>query len=181
MKGDGLDSENSPPLPRKPDPHGQDLPSPDPPTSQEDLLKAILCLQQQQAEDQRLFREQLQRQAAINESLEAQIAAMSAKSETADPGSATKTAEQLLERCRKFAYVPEADVNPFPRRPKTLTSRMPQLYDLHGNKTYDALAKKSNSSMKYESLVLGPALLYLHDVVTFGNDSLDSIEERNES
>ncbi|KAK3250253.1 hypothetical protein CYMTET_40352 [Cymbomonas tetramitiformis] len=110
MKGDGLDSENSPPLPRKPDPHGQDLPSPDPPTSQEDLLKAILCLQQQQAEDQRLFREQLQRQAAINESLEAQIAAMSAKSETADPGSATKTAEQLLERCRKFAYVPEADL-----------------------------------------------------------------------
>ncbi|KAK3272605.1 hypothetical protein CYMTET_19112 [Cymbomonas tetramitiformis] len=176
MKGDGLDSKSFPPLPRKPDPHGKDLPSPDPPRSQEDLLKAILCLQQQQEEDQCLFREQLQRQAAINESLEAQIAVTSAKSGTADPNNATKTAEQLLERRRKLAYVPEADVNPSPRRPKTLPSRMPQLYDLHGNKTYDTLAKKSNSSMKYELLVSGPALSYLHNAVTFGNDSLDSVD-----
>ncbi|KAK3279255.1 hypothetical protein CYMTET_12848 [Cymbomonas tetramitiformis] len=147
----------------------------------EDLLKAILCLQQRQAEDQQLFREQLLRQAAINGSLEAQIAAATAKSGTADPSSATKTAEQLLGRRRKLAYVPEAEVNPFPRRPQTLTSRMPQLYDLHGNKTYGVLAKKSNSSMKYESLVLGPALSYLHDVVTFGNDSLESVEDGGET
>ncbi|KAK3266722.1 hypothetical protein CYMTET_24680 [Cymbomonas tetramitiformis] len=114
MKGDRIDSKIFPHLPRKPVPHKQDLPSPDPPTSQEDLLKAILGLQQQH---QRLFREQ--RQAAINESLEAQIAAAAAKSGTADPSSATRTAAQLLERRKKLAYVPDADVNPFPRRPKT--------------------------------------------------------------
>ncbi|KAK3263345.1 hypothetical protein CYMTET_27842 [Cymbomonas tetramitiformis] len=142
MKKDGLDSMDFPPLPRKHD----DLPSPNPPSSQKDLLKAILCLQQQQAEaqqrqaeDQRLFREQLLRHAAINESLEAQIAAAAAKSGTTDPDSVAKTAEQVLDRRRKLAYVPEADVNPFPRRPKTLTSRMPQLHDLHGNKTADGV------------------------------------------
>ncbi|KAK3287912.1 hypothetical protein CYMTET_4590 [Cymbomonas tetramitiformis] len=51
-------------------------------------------------------------------------------------------------------YVPEAPVNPFPARPATLTTRMPQLYDLHGNKTYDALSKKSNSSMRWTMLEL---------------------------
>ncbi|KAK3262140.1 hypothetical protein CYMTET_28986, partial [Cymbomonas tetramitiformis] len=90
----------------------------------------------------------------INESLEAQIAAAAAaaaKSTASDTGGgATKTAEQLLERRRKLAYVPEGTANPFPRRPASLTSRMPQLYDRHGNKTYDALAKKSNSSMNAE-------------------------------
>ncbi|KAK3266443.1 hypothetical protein CYMTET_24933 [Cymbomonas tetramitiformis] len=146
MKGDGLDSNKGfPPLPRKPVPHEQELPSPSPPPSQEDLLKAILGLQQHQAENR------------------------------------MRTAVQVLERRKKLAYVPEADVNPFPRRPKPLTSRMPQLYDLHGNKTYDALAKKSNSSMKYESLVLGPALSYLHDVVAAGNGALDSVEDGNET
>eukprot|EP00854_Cymbomonas_tetramitiformis_P034388 gene34388-biopygen28440 len=81
---------------------------------QEDLLKAILGLQQQQAENQRLFQEQLMRQAAINESLEAQIAATAVKSGTADPNSATRTAEQLLERRKKLAYGPEADLEPDP-------------------------------------------------------------------
>eukprot|EP00854_Cymbomonas_tetramitiformis_P000288 gene288-biopygen202 len=106
-------------------------------------------------------------QTVINESLEAQIAAATAKLAASDTGGgATKTAEQLLERRRKLAYVPEAKANPFPRRPASLTSRMPQLYDLHGNKTYDVLAKKSNSSMKFESVVLGPSMSYLYDVVT---------------
>eukprot|EP00854_Cymbomonas_tetramitiformis_P034509 gene34509-biopygen32274 len=58
---------------------------------------------------------------------------------------------------------------------------MPQLYDLHGNKTYDALAKKSNSSMKYECLVLGPALSYLHDAVVAANSALDSAEDGDET
>ncbi|KAK3261593.1 hypothetical protein CYMTET_29502 [Cymbomonas tetramitiformis] len=181
MKGDGLDSCNFPPLPRKPVPPGQDPPSPSPLPSQEDLLKAILGLQQQQAENQRLFQEQLLRQSVINEQLEAQITAAAAKTGTPDPNSASGSAEQLLERCKRLAYVPEAEVNPFPRRPKTLTSRMPQLYDLHGNKTYDALAKKSNSSMKYECLVLGPALSYLHDAVVAANSALDSAEDGDET
>eukprot|EP00854_Cymbomonas_tetramitiformis_P034115 gene34115-biopygen13950 len=54
---------------------------------------------------------------------------------------------------------------------------MPQLYDLHGNKTYDSLSKKSNSSMKYECLVLAPALSFLHDVVAECNETLDEAED----
>ncbi|KAK3234997.1 hypothetical protein CYMTET_54773 [Cymbomonas tetramitiformis] len=181
MKGDGLDNKNFPPLPRKSVPPGQDPPSPSPPPGQEDLLKAILGLQQQQAENQRLFQEQLLHQSVINEHLEAQISAATAKPGTTDLSSAAGSAEQLLERRSKLAYVPEAEINPFPRRPRTLTLRMPQFYDLHGNKTYDALAKKSNSSMKYECLVLGPALAYLHDAVVAGNSALDSAGDGNET
>eukprot|EP00854_Cymbomonas_tetramitiformis_P012978 gene12978-biopygen13373 len=107
----------------------------------------------------------------INVALEAKVAA---RSGTWDPDTVAKTA---LERRRKLSYVPAASVNPFPQRLATLTSRMPQLYDLHGNKTYDALAKKSNSSMKYECLVLAPALPYLHDVVCECNETLDADED----
>ncbi|KAK3267353.1 hypothetical protein CYMTET_24082 [Cymbomonas tetramitiformis] len=89
----------------------------------------------------------------------------------------TTSAEKLLERRKKLDYVPAASVNPFPTRPATLATRMPQLYDLHGNKTYDALSKKSNSSMKYECMVLAPALSYLHDVVTACNQTLDEHED----
>eukprot|EP00854_Cymbomonas_tetramitiformis_P013110 gene13110-biopygen13502 len=96
-------------------------------------------IQRQQAEEHRLLRKQLPRQAEINVALEAKVAA---KSGTSDSEGVAKTAEQLLERKRKLAYVPEASVNPFPPRPATLTTRMPQLYDLHGNKTYDALSKQ---------------------------------------
>ncbi|KAK3250907.1 hypothetical protein CYMTET_39741 [Cymbomonas tetramitiformis] len=130
-------------------------------------------MQRQQTEEQRLLRDELHRQSEINVALEAKIAA---KSGTSDPDGAAKNAEQLLKRRRKLAYVPEASVNPFPPRPATLSSRMPQLYDLHGNKMYDALSKKSNSSIKYECLVLAPALLYVHDVVCECNDTLDSAE-----
>ncbi|KAK3280883.1 hypothetical protein CYMTET_11285 [Cymbomonas tetramitiformis] len=134
----------------------------------------LLEMQRQQAEEHRLLRDELQRQAQINVELEAKV---TAKPGTSDPDTVAKTAEQLLERRRKLAYVPAASVNPFPPRPATLTLRMPHLYDLHGNKTYDALSKKSNSSMKYECLVLAPALSYLHDVVCECNETLDVDED----
>eukprot|EP00854_Cymbomonas_tetramitiformis_P018128 gene18128-biopygen18705 len=131
-------------------------------------------IQRQQAEEHRLLREQLQRQAEINVALEAKVAA---KSGTSDFEGVTKTAEQLLERRRKLAYVPKVPVNPFPPWPATLTTRMPQLYDLQGNKTYDALSKKSNSSMTYECLVFALALSYLQDVVGECNATLDASED----
>ncbi|KAK3287948.1 hypothetical protein CYMTET_4556 [Cymbomonas tetramitiformis] len=176
------DLEDFPPLPGK---HGNEQASP-PPTTQELLMQqipilvlqkqqgAILEMQRQQTEEHRLLRDELHRQSEINVALEAKIAA---KSGTSDSDGAAKSAEQLLERRRKLAYVPEASGNPFPPRPATLTSRMPQLYDLHGSKTYDALSKKSNSSMRYECLVLAPALSYLHDVVCECNDSLDAADD----
>ncbi|KAK3252548.1 hypothetical protein CYMTET_38161 [Cymbomonas tetramitiformis] len=153
-------------------------PSPTPAVqpTQESLLQQILKIQKQQAEDHRVLREQLHRQVEINAALEAKIAS---KTGSSDSEAVAKTAEQLLEKRKRLDYVPEAPVNPFPARPATLTTRMPQLYDLHGNKTYDALSKKSNSSMRYECLVLGPALSYLHDVVTECNETLDEAEEDN--
>ncbi|KAK3271493.1 hypothetical protein CYMTET_20170 [Cymbomonas tetramitiformis] len=176
-KNNGL--EDFPPLPGKPD-IGQASPSPAALSTQDVLMQQILLMQQQQgellemqrqqAEEHRLLRDELHRQAQINVELEAKVAA---KPGTSDPDTVAKTAEQLLERRRKLAYVPAASVNPFPPRPATLTSRMPQLYDLHGSKTYDALSKKSNSSMKYECLVLAPALSYLHDVMCECNETLD--------
>ncbi|KAK3281801.1 hypothetical protein CYMTET_10429 [Cymbomonas tetramitiformis] len=179
----GKSTEEFPPLPGKPD-IGQASPSPAAPSTQDVLLQQILTMQKQQgellemqrqqAEDHRLLRAELQRQAQINVELEAKVAA---KPGTSDPESAAKTAEQLLERRKKLDYVPAASVNPFPPRPATLTTRMPQLYDLHGSKTYDALSKKSNSSMKYECMVLAPALSYLHDVVNACNQALDVNED----
>ncbi|KAK3243855.1 hypothetical protein CYMTET_46509 [Cymbomonas tetramitiformis] len=175
----GKTPEDFPPLPGKPDIR-QASPSPAAPSTQDVLMQQILVMQKQQgellemqrqqAEEHRLLRDELYRQALINVELEAKVAA---KPGTSDPDTVAKTAEQLLERRRKLAFVPAASVNPFPPRPATLTSRMPQLYDLHGNKTYDALSKKSNSSMKYECLVLAPALSYLHDVVYECNETLD--------
>ncbi|KAK3256315.1 hypothetical protein CYMTET_34543 [Cymbomonas tetramitiformis] len=183
MSGEDFSNlKDFPHLPKKPGESTDKVSTPDPSPSKEDLLRSILHLQRQQAEEQRLLREQLRRQAVINESLEAQIAAAAAKPVASDTGGgATRTAEQLLERRRKLAYVREAKANPFPRRPASLTPRVPQMYDLHGNKTCDALAKKSNSSMKYESLVLGPSMSYLYDVVAYGNISLDSAEAGDET
>ncbi|KAK3273085.1 hypothetical protein CYMTET_18657 [Cymbomonas tetramitiformis] len=178
------DPEDFPPLPGKPY-IGQASPSAAALSTQEVLMQQILAMQKQQgellemqqrqqAEEHRLLRGELQRQSQTNVELEAKVAA---KSGTSDPDTVAKTAEQLLERRRKLAYVPTASVNSFPPRPATLTSRMPQLYDLHGNKTYDALSKKSNSSMKYECLVLAPALSYLHNVVCECNETLDADED----
>ncbi|KAK3288026.1 hypothetical protein CYMTET_4482 [Cymbomonas tetramitiformis] len=125
MSGGDLNQKNFQSLQRKSDPEGTDVPSPDQPLSQDGLLRSILALQQQQAEEQRLLREQLLQRAKINEQLQAQIAATAAKSRAADPGSSVKTADQMLERRRNLAYVPEAVANPFPCRPATLTTRMP--------------------------------------------------------
>ncbi|KAK3248600.1 hypothetical protein CYMTET_41941 [Cymbomonas tetramitiformis] len=177
VKGVTLETlEDFPPLPGKYDDDHPPSPSPTPavPPTQESLLQQILEIQKQQAEDNSLLRQQLQRQTEISAELEAKI---EAKSGSADSEAAVKTADQLLERRRKLVYVPEAPVNPFPARPATLTTRMPQLYDLHGNKTYDSLSKKSNSSMKYECLVLAPALSFLHDVVAECNQTLEEAED----
>ncbi|KAK3236517.1 hypothetical protein CYMTET_53352 [Cymbomonas tetramitiformis] len=52
---------------------------------------------------------------------------------------------------------------------------MPQMYDLYNDTTYDTLSKRTNSSMRYEHLVLAPALSYLHDALVHSDAALDSI------
>ncbi|KAK3255711.1 hypothetical protein CYMTET_35118, partial [Cymbomonas tetramitiformis] len=56
---------------------------------------------------------------------------------------------------------------------------MPQLYDLYGDKTFDSLNKKSSSLLKYEQLILGPALAYLYDAVQFSDDTLELLEHQD--
>ncbi|KAK3234934.1 hypothetical protein CYMTET_54836 [Cymbomonas tetramitiformis] len=91
--------EYFPPLPEK---HGDGRASPSPakPTTQEALLQQILEMQKQQgeirrqqAEEHRLLREQLHRQAEIKVASEAKV---TAKSGTSDSEGVAKTAEQLL-------------------------------------------------------------------------------------
>lgn len=56
--------------------------------------------------------------------------------------------------------------NPFAVRPRSCGTK-PQHYDLYGDRTFDALEKKNNSSMRYEVRTLTPALSYLSDIIQF--------------
>ncbi|KAK3265252.1 hypothetical protein CYMTET_26051 [Cymbomonas tetramitiformis] len=82
-------------------PDGQRLSSPPPAQSQEDLRGLILEKQRRQSKDQQLIREQLQRQAPVNEAFEAcnGIAVAGSEKEPVAAADLTlTTAERLLER-----------------------------------------------------------------------------------
>ncbi|KAK3233369.1 hypothetical protein CYMTET_56327 [Cymbomonas tetramitiformis] len=57
---------------------------------------------------------------------------------------------------------------------------MPQKYDLYNDKTYDALSKRTNSSMHYAQLVLAPALSYMHDAIAFSEVTLDWCQDEKD-
>ncbi|KAK3277751.1 hypothetical protein CYMTET_14258, partial [Cymbomonas tetramitiformis] len=65
-------------------------------------------------------------------------------------------------------------------RPATLDTDMPQMYDLYNDKTYDTLSKRTNSSMRYEHLVLAPALSYMHDAIAYSEVTLDWLQEEKD-
>eukprot|EP00854_Cymbomonas_tetramitiformis_P034252 gene34252-biopygen22480 len=90
-------------------------------------------------------------------------------------GGSAQSGEAELEALRQLPYVPHASGNPSPVRPATLETDMAQMYDLYNDKTYDALSKRTNSSMRYEDLVLAPALSYLHDALVHSDATLDAI------
>ncbi|KAK3259733.1 hypothetical protein CYMTET_31284 [Cymbomonas tetramitiformis] len=52
-------------------------------------------------------------------------------------------------------------------------------YDLYGDRTFASLNKKASSSLKYEQLVLGPALAYLYDAVQFSDDTPELLENQD--
>ncbi|KAK3242773.1 hypothetical protein CYMTET_47547 [Cymbomonas tetramitiformis] len=93
----------------------------------------------------------------------------------------TSTGDAELEKLRRLPYCPYAPVNPFPPRPDTLTDAMPKLFDLYGDKTHSALSKKSNSSMKYEQMVLGPALAYFHDAIVYEEATVDLLRNLSDA
>ncbi|KAK3285131.1 hypothetical protein CYMTET_7247 [Cymbomonas tetramitiformis] len=53
---------------------------------------------------------------------------------------------------------------------------MPKLFDIYGDKTHAALSKKSKSSMKYEQMMLGPALAYFHDAIVYEKATVDLLQ-----
>ncbi|KAK3238207.1 hypothetical protein CYMTET_51771 [Cymbomonas tetramitiformis] len=87
-----------------------------------------------------------------------------------------KGAEAELERRTRWTYVPEDLDNAFPARPKNMDSGMPQLYAMYGDKSYDSLSKKTASSMKYENVVLAPALSYFHDFLKYTSATVTDFE-----
>ncbi|KAK3235405.1 hypothetical protein CYMTET_54386 [Cymbomonas tetramitiformis] len=58
-----------------------------------------------------------------------------------------------------------------------MTDGMPKLFDIYGDKTHTALSKKSNSSMKFEQMVLALALAYFHDAIVFEETTLDLLQD----
>eukprot|EP00854_Cymbomonas_tetramitiformis_P023053 gene23053-biopygen23856 len=50
---------------------------------------------------------------------------------------------------------------------------MPQMFDLYTDKTYDSLSNRTNSSMRYEHLVLTPVLLYMPDSIACSESTMD--------
>ncbi|KAK3276674.1 hypothetical protein CYMTET_15272 [Cymbomonas tetramitiformis] len=128
-------------------------------------------LLEQQGEMMKLMMKQMETLAARVEVAEE----AAAKAASQDGGSA-QSGDAELEALKKLPYVPHVEGNPFPARPATLETDMPQMYDLYNDKTYDALSKRTNSSMRYEQLVLAPALSYMHDAIAFSE--LAFIEEK---
>ncbi|KAK3270663.1 hypothetical protein CYMTET_20952 [Cymbomonas tetramitiformis] len=88
---------------------------------------------------------------------------------------ATTTGDAEFKKLKKLPYCPYAAANPFPKRPDAMTNDMLKLSDLHGDKTQTMLCIKSNSSMKFEQMVLGPALAYFHNAIVYEETPMDKI------
>ncbi|KAK3272259.1 hypothetical protein CYMTET_19437 [Cymbomonas tetramitiformis] len=129
---------------------------PTPADSDQDMMKKLLQQQQQIA----LMMEQL-----------THLKADKAKGDVAGSSTQTKGDKELARR-QKLPYCPYREDNPYPTRPATLDTRMPQLFDLYGDKMFDSLNKKASSSLKYGQLVLGPA-------VQFSDDTLELLENQD--
>jgi len=106
-----------------------------------------------------------------------EVAEDTAAKAVSQAGGSAQSGDAELERLKRLPYVPHVAGNPFPARPATLETDMPQMYDLYNDKTYDALSKRTNSSMRYEQLVLAPALSYMHDALAYFDETLDWMQE----
>ncbi|KAK3280628.1 hypothetical protein CYMTET_11540 [Cymbomonas tetramitiformis] len=132
-------------------------------------------LLEQQGEMMKLMMKQMETLTARVEVAEE----VAAKAASQDGGSA-QSGDAELEALKKLPYVPHVEGNPFPARPATLETDMPQMYDLYNDKTYDALSKRTKPSMRYEQLVLVPALSYMHDAIAFSEVTLDWCQDEKD-
>eukprot|EP00854_Cymbomonas_tetramitiformis_P003641 gene3641-biopygen3581 len=82
--------------------------------------------------------------------------AAKARSEKEEATAATtSTGDAELEKLKRLPYCPD--------------------------KTHAALSKKSHSSMKYEQMVLGPALAYFHDAIVYEEATMDLLQNLPEA
>ncbi|KAK3249514.1 hypothetical protein CYMTET_41067 [Cymbomonas tetramitiformis] len=135
-------------------------------------MEALLA---QQSSMMQLMMKQMETLAARVE-----VAEETAAKAVAHAGGSAQSGDAELEALKKLPYVPHVEGNPFPTRPATLESDMPQMYDLYNDKTFDALSKRTNSSMRYEQLVLAPALSYMHDAIAYSETTLDWCQDEKE-
>ncbi|KAK3265475.1 hypothetical protein CYMTET_25845 [Cymbomonas tetramitiformis] len=135
------------------------------------MLQKLLQQQQQQ--------QQSAQQSAVMTAMMEQLTHMNANKDKGDvAGSSVQTkGDKELARRQKLLYVPYGEGSP--TRTATLEARMPQLYHLYGDKTFASFNKKASSFLKYEQLVLGPALAYLYDAVQFSDDTLELLESQD--
>ncbi|KAK3273537.1 hypothetical protein CYMTET_18227 [Cymbomonas tetramitiformis] len=105
----------------------------------------------------------LEQQSAMMQLMMKQMETLAARVEVAEEtaakavsqaGGSAQSGDAELESLKKLPYVPHVEGNPFPTRPATLETDMPHMYNLYNDKTYDALSKRTNSSMHYEQLCL---------------------------
>ncbi|KAK3270288.1 hypothetical protein CYMTET_21313 [Cymbomonas tetramitiformis] len=109
-----------------------------------------------------------------------EVAEEAAAKAASQGGGTAQSGDAELEALKQLPYVPHVAGNPFPTRPATLESDMPQMYDLCNDKTFDALSKRTNSSMRYEQLVLVPALSYMHDAIAYSEGTMDWLMDEKE-
>ena len=76
-----------------------------------------------------------------------EVAEETAAKAASQAGGTAQSGDAKLERLKRLPYVPHVAGNPFPARPATLDTHMPQIYDLYNDKTYEALSKRTNCSM----------------------------------
>eukprot|EP00854_Cymbomonas_tetramitiformis_P009224 gene9223-biopygen9399 len=145
--------------------------TPSPAESEQTMLQKLLQQQQQQ--------QQSAQQSAVMTAMMEQLTHMNANKDKGDvAGSSVQTkGDKELARRQKLLYVPYGEGSP--TRTATLEARMPQLYHLYGDKTFASFNKKASSFLKYEQLVLGPALAYLYDAVQFSDDTLELLESQD--
>eukprot|EP00854_Cymbomonas_tetramitiformis_P002204 gene2204-biopygen2115 len=63
---------------------------------------------------------------------------------------------------------------------EALIAQQTAMYNLYNDKTYNALSKRINSSMRYEQLVLAPALSYMHDMIAYSEEMMDWLQDEKD-
>ncbi|KAK3248977.1 hypothetical protein CYMTET_41576 [Cymbomonas tetramitiformis] len=91
-----------------------------------------------------------------------------------------QSSDAEMEALQKLPCMPHVAGNPFPQQPSILEPDMPQMYDLHNDKMFDALSKRTNFSMRYEQLVLASLLYFFHNALVYTESTIDWIEDRDD-